>query len=302
MSEVVPATAPDLPSAKWRAILRVLKRLPQAGLSRGFGRVADLRIPARMRPRILGAVADALAIDLSEAEHPLREYRTINELFVRRLKPGLRSWPESDRVVASPVDGIVGQSGTIDDGRLIQAKGRLYTAGALLDDAEQAARYQAGHFITIYLSPRHYHRIHTPVSGDIHMARHVPGALLPVNEAAVLHVESLFATNERLITYVDGALGRTAVVAVGAYNVGRISASFDPGWSGTPGSSVTNRKHAVAETRRYEPPKRVAHGGEIMVFHLGSTVVMLFEPGRITLDAALAPGAEVQVGQPIARA
>ncbi|HKG94248.1 MAG TPA: archaetidylserine decarboxylase, partial [Gemmatimonadaceae bacterium] len=234
-------------------------------------------------------------------ERPLQEYRTINELFVRRLKPGLRSWPAGDTVVASPVDGVVGQSGVIADGRLIQAKGRHYSAGALLDDDAEGARYQAGHFVTIYLSPRHYHRIHTPLPGEIRAARHVPGALLPVNEAAVLHVESLFATNERLITYVDGALGRVAVVAVGAYNVGRISAVFDPGWSGTPGAAVTNRRHAVAETRHYDPPKRVDAGGEVMVFHLGSTVVLLFQPGSVELDALLVPGAEVRVGQPIAR-
>lgn len=295
----VPKVSPDLPSAKWRAILRILKRLPQAGMSRGFGRIADAAIPEALRPRVLNTVIGALGIDGSEAELPLSSYRTINEYFVRRLKPGLRSWPQHEMVAASPVDAIVGQNGFVRDGQLLQAKGRFYTAADLLDDADVAKRFDGGAFITLYLSPRHYHRIHTPTSGAIPMARHVPGALLPVNEAASMHVDRLFARNERLICYVDGPCGWIAVVAIGAYNVGRISAAFDPAWSGATG--VTNRKAARAETRRYDPPVKVNVGDEIMAFHLGSTVVLLFEPRRANLYSALIPGVEVRVGEPIAR-
>jgi phosphatidylserine decarboxylase len=296
----VPRVSPDLPSAKWRAILRVLKRMPQAGMSRGFGRIADTPIPETLRHRVLSTVITALGIDATEAELPLTDYRTINEFFVRRLKPGLRTWPEHPMVAASPVDAIVGQSGFVRDGQMVQAKGRFYTAEELLDDAEQARRFNGGGFITLYLSPRHYHRIHTLCAGTIPMARHVPGALLPVNEAASQHVDRLFARNERLICYVDGAFGRVAVVAIGAYNVGRISAAFDPEWAaGSP--SVTNRKEAKANTRVYEPLLPVGIGDEIMAFHLGSTVVLLFEPRRANLYSALIPGTEVKVGEPIAR-
>ncbi|MGH7459540.1 MAG: archaetidylserine decarboxylase, partial [Longimicrobiales bacterium] len=180
-----------------------------------------------------------------------------------------------------------------------QAKGRYYTAAALLDDPEQGRKFAGGSFVTLYLSPRHYHRIHTPTPGVVSQARHVPGALLPVNSAAVQLVDDLFAHNERLICYVDGALGRIAVVAVGAYNVGRISAAFDPQWNGDR-LGVTNRKGARAETHTYNPPRPVTRGAEIMAFHLGSTVVMLFEPGVELLPALSAR--EVRVGQPIARA
>ena len=290
-------------SPAWSAVLAALARLPQGALSRFAGRLADAPIPRPLRRSVLTTFARSVGIDLSEVERPLEQYRSIGEFFVRRLRADARAWPADDRVIASPVDGVVGQLGRIAEGRALQAKGRDYSVAEMLADPEAAERFEGGEFLTIYLSPRHYHRIHTPVGGEIHAARHVPGALLPVNEAAVLHVDNLFATNERLITYVDSAaLGRVAVAAVGAYNVGRISATYDPGWSGTPGSAVTNRRHAVAETRRYDPPKRIDVGGEIMVFHLGSTVVMLFERGRITLDAALVPGAEVRVGQPIAHA
>ncbi|HSL71189.1 MAG TPA: archaetidylserine decarboxylase, partial [Longimicrobiales bacterium] len=263
---------------------------------------ADLRLPRPVRPRVLGTFAAALGIDTSEAELPLSEYESINAFFVRKLKPGARAWPTDETVIAAPVDGVVGQVGLIGAGHLMQAKGRRYSAAALLDDEVQAQRYHDGAFITLYLSPRHYHRIHTPAAGEIRIARHVPGALLPVNGAAVMHVDALFARNERLITYVDTWLQRIAVVAVGAYNVGRISATYDPTWSGGQGVDwVTNRKAAEAETKQYDPARLVGVGDEIMAFHLGSTVVLLFERDVVELAGALEPGGEVRVGQPIAR-
>lgn len=298
MTEPVPDVTPQPPSIQWRAILAALRRLPQAGMSRGFGRLADVQIPPALRGTIIGGFARLLGIDTNEAEHPVTAYRSINEYFVRHLKPGVRAWPVQPNLVASPVDGIIGQSGAIHNGRLLQAKGRWYTAAALLDDAEEAARFDGGVFITIYLSPRHYHRIHTPIAGTIDKASHVPGALLPVNEAAVLHIEDLFARNERLICYITGAVGRVAVAAIGAYNVGRISAAFDAAWRDT--SWVTNIRHSKRESKRYDPPRQVATGDEIMAFHLGSTVVLMFEPGRVRLEKH-EPGADVRVGQVIAR-
>jgi phosphatidylserine decarboxylase len=296
--EHVPAVSPDLPSRPWRTMLALLERLPQASLSRSFGRLADLRLPPAMRRPVIGTFARAVGIDLSEAEHPVQHYESLNQFFVRRLRPGLRSWPDDDRSIASPVDGIIGRIGTVENGRLIQAKGRHYSAADLLADATESRRYDGGTFITIYLSPRHYHRIHAPCGGSIARAVHVPGALLPVNEAAVLHVNDLFPRNERLICFIDGEPGRAAVVAVGAYNVGRISAAFDQEWAG-PGGSVTNRKQADRQVRTYDPPKPVRQGDEIMAFHLGSTIVMLFEPG---LQAAgQAPGTEVRLGSVLAR-
>jgi phosphatidylserine decarboxylase len=297
----VPAVTPDLPSTRWRTILGLLKKLPQAGLSRSFGRLADTKIPAPLRSRVLGGVAAALGIDLSEAELPLEQYESINQLFVRRLKPGLRSWPADPGVASSPVDAIVGQCGMIERGRILQAKGRYYSAAELLDEADEAERFAEGTFLTLYLSPRHYHRIHSPAPGRIPRARHVPGSLLPVNDAAVRHVDRLFALNERLMCYVDGALGRIAVVAVGAYNVGRISAAFDTHWTGQEPEGVTNRKGALPETRVYDPPRPVDRGAELMAFHLGSTVVLLFEPAWGRLSDRLVAGNEVKVGQPVLR-
>ena len=295
--------SPDLPALRWRAALSLLRRLPQGALSRGFGRMADAPIPRAMRPAVLGAFARAVGADVSEAEQPLEAYPTLNRFFTRKLRPGARSWPADPSVVASPVDGAVGQTGIVREGRLIQAKGRWYEVAQLLEDPGCAARYEGGVFITLYLSPRDYHRIHAPVAGEIREARHVPGALLPVNAPSVAHMPDLFARNERLMCHVDGPLGRVAVVAVGAYNVGRISAAFDPAWNAPDGRSawVTNRRGLQSAVRRYDPPVAVKQGDEIMTFHLGSTVVLVFEPGKIKLAEALEPGSPVRLGMAIGR-
>lgn len=295
--------APDLPPLRWRAALSLLARLPQGALSRGFGRVADVPITPALRTTVLGAFARAVGADVAEAELPLESYPTLNRFFTRRLAAGVRTWPEDPRIVASPVDAVVGQRGTVTRGRLIQAKGRLYDVAQLLEDPAAADRYEGGAFITLYLSPKDYHRIHAPVGGEIREARHVPGALLPVNAPAVAHLPDLFARNERLMCHVDGELGRVAVVAVGAYNVGRISAAFDAAWNAGPGESawVTNRRGMQSAAKAYDPPVRVNRGDEIMTFHLGSTVVLVFEPGRVTIDPSLRPGTPVRLGGTIAR-
>jgi len=169
--ERVPDVTPDLPSLRWRAIIGMLERLPQASLSRALGTLADIPVAPPLRRTVLGAFARLVGIDVSEAEKNIESYTSINDFFVRRLRPGVRVWPQTN-AIASPVDGVIGQHGRISGGQLIQAKGRHYSAGALLDDASAAARYEGGTFVTIYLSPRHYHRIHAPCRGSITEARH----------------------------------------------------------------------------------------------------------------------------------
>jgi phosphatidylserine decarboxylase len=262
-----------------------------------------LPVPRPFRRPLLGALAWALRMDLTEAADPVEAYRSASELFTRELKPGVRSWPTEAGVAGSPVDGIVGQSGRIEAGRVLQAKGREYTVAELLDDERMAARFVGGSYLTIYLSPRHYHRIHAPVAGRVSRARHVPGRLLPVNTPAVRGVDRLFPRNERLITYVEpapgakasgapgaGAPGAVAVVAVGAFNVGRITAAYDA-------TLVTNRRGARAETRLYDPPVALDRGAELMTFHLGSTVVLLFEDD-VALEPRV-PGSPILLGAPL---
>src|SRR5690606_13271902 len=188
-------------------------------------------------------------------------------------------------------------------GRVLQAKGRWYSVADLIGDDVEAERYEGGSFVTLYLSPRDYHRIHAPIGGTIPYARHIPGALLPVNAAAVAHVPHLFPRNERLLCAIDGRLGRVTVVAVGAYNVGRISAAFDQDWHAGEGETrwVTNRGGGELARHDYSPPISIERGEELMAFHLGSTVVLLLEPGRCELDPTLAAGRPVRLGMTLGR-
>ena len=294
---------PVPPSRRWRLLLPLLARLPQGALSRGFGRLADLPVPVAMRPAVFRSFAGAVGVNLDEVELPLDRYHSLNDFFVRRLRAGARTWPVDPDLLCSPVDGATGQAGRISEGRALQAKGRWYSVDELIGEPGAAERFEGGLFITLYLSPRDYHRIHAPVGGRIPYARHIPGALLPVNAPAVAHVPDLFPRNERLLCALDGEGGRVAVVAVGAYNVGRISAAFDPAWRAGEGENrwATNRRGARAARHDYDPPVLMERGDELMAFHLGSTVVLLLEPDRWKLEADLAPDAPVRLGMPLAR-
>ncbi len=292
------APAPQRVSLPWRLTLASLDRLPQGALSRLFGMLADLPLPRWARPVVIGTFARLAGVAVEEADQPILEYPSLNAFFVRRLEPGVHRWTGRPEVVASPVDGVIGAFGAVREGTLVQAKGLNYTASELLGDDDQARVYEGGSFLTLYLSPRHYHRIHTPMPGHVVNARHVPGRLFPVNGPSVSSIEGVFARNERLLCTLSGALGPLAIVAVGAYNVGRISAAFDPSWTGRAGGSITNRNEPPPPERRYRHPIPIEEGDELMAFHLGSTVILLVPPGAALVDG-LTPGREVRVGEPL---
>ena len=289
--------------ASWsgRLLLAFLSRIPRAVASRALGRLADAKIPRRLRGPLIGAFARMVGARMREAARPPADYASLNAFFARRLAPGARRWPSDASLVTSPVDGVLTRFGAVEDGRLVQAKGRRYQAAALLASEEAAGCFHGGLYATIYLAPRHYHRIHAPVAGCLRTATYVPGGLFPVNAAAVAEIPDLLATNERVVCAFTGDAGRIALVAVGAYNVGRISTAFDPGWGGGEGGWVTNRRPPSERRRVYRPPLAVSRGEELMAFHLGSCVVMLLERGSHEWVPGLAPGMEVRLGEALAR-
>jgi phosphatidylserine decarboxylase len=266
--------------------------VPKHGLSRLVGAATRARLPGPLLRAAVRAFAARYQVDLSECP-PLEGYRTFGEFFARPLLPGRRPVAPGDQVVVSPVDGVVSECGVAAEGRLVQAKGIDYTADALLADAALARRVAGGAFATLYLSPRDYHRIHFPLGGRVTGWRCVPGTLWPVNPASVANVPGLFARNERLVTALETPLGLCAVVAVGATVVGRVRAFYDPE------VPVTNVRGAALRSRDYPSPVAVQKGSELGAFEMGSTVILLFEPGRVALSAAAAPGARVRVGEAI---
>jgi phosphatidylserine decarboxylase len=239
-----------------------------------------------VRLAAMRAFALRYGIDLSECDS-LDAFRTFGEFFARPLRAGARPIAPGDDVIVSPVDGAVSEAGTAEDGRLVQAKGLDYAVEALLADAALAERFRGGPFVTLYLAPRDYHRIHFPLGGRVTGYRYVPGRLWPVNPASVAGVPGLFTVNERLVTVLETPLGWCAVVAVGATIVGRIRAYYDPT------IPVSNLPRSTPVVRQYPTPIPVEKGQELGAFEMGSTVILLLEPGKAALRQELRRGSRV---------
>jgi len=233
-------------------------------------------VPVPLREATYRAFARATGADLGEAELDLRAYSSLGDLFARRLRPGARSVCEDYGAVVSPCDGVLAARGTAVDGALVQAKGRNYQLEDLVVDEELAGKLRGGDYATIYLSPKDYHRVHTPLDGTIIRYDYIPGALWPVNPVVAQRRDQLLSRNERVvITLKAGRLGMVAIVMVAASGVGNIALSHAP-------ESVVWR--AAGEPRRIEVGVEVQKGEELGAFRLGSTVVMAFEPGAVALD------------------
>jgi phosphatidylserine decarboxylase len=192
----------------------------------------------------------------------------------------------------SPVDGEVGQVGTIAQGRLLQAKGLHYGLEDLLAE-EDAAEFQGGEFATLYLSPRDYHRVHMPLTGELRRMRYVPGRLFSVNRAATRWVPRLFARNERVICSFRTELGSMALILVGALLV----AGLETVWHGPitpPRGRPLDRHYPSGDAMT------LARGAEMGRFNMGSTVILLLPPGSVTWEPTLGEGAKVKMGERIA--
>jgi phosphatidylserine decarboxylase len=237
-------------------------------------------------------------VDMAEAAEPdPAAYTSFNDFFTRALRPGARPLAEAgpDDLLC-PVDGAISQCGAVDGERIFQAKGHDYTATALVGgDAALAAPFAGGHFATLYLSPRDYHRIHMPCAGALRHMLHVPGALYSVNPATAQAVPGLFARNERVVCLFDDAAGRPFVmVLVGATIVGSMATV----WHG----QVNPPRPGRVREWRYGPGEvRLARGAEMGRFLLGSTVVLLFPPGPLAFEPAWTPGAPIRMGELMAR-
>ncbi len=270
-------------SAPSPALIHALRLVPRKGLSRTVRRLTQVRNEMMVRQ-----FAARFELDMSEAEHPLEEYKTILELFTRRLKPGLRTIDPGPEAFVSPVDGAYLVSGQVGDGTLVQAKGRTYSVDALLAESGASEVFAGGSYITIYLSPQDYHRIHSPVDGQIAGYTYVPGDLWPVNPAGVAHVDSLFAVNERVMTHLETeTFGRVELVMVGATNVGHIKLAYDD-------AIATNTGGKKVQKRVYDDAKDVARADELGVFEMGSTVVMVTEK-RVNFES-FTPGQKIKLG------
>ncbi len=232
-------------------------------------------------------------VNMAEAAEPdIAAYASFNEFFTRALKPGAR--PLAASALVSPVDGEISQVGAIEGEQIFQAKGHRYSTTALVGgDAALAAPFNGGHFATLYLSPKDYHRIHMPCAGRLTRMIHLPGELFSVNPTTARGVPGLFARNERVVCVFEGAMGPWILALVGATIVGSMATV----WHG-----VVNppRPASLREWRYDDRDLRLAQGAEMGRFLLGSTVVLLLPPGPLKFNPAWAPGGAIRMGEAMA--
>jgi phosphatidylserine decarboxylase len=267
--------------------------MPKQAMTALGGVVAGARGGA-VTQAIIRRFVKRFGVNLAEAaQSDISAYATFNLFFTRALAPGARPIAQADWVC--PVDGAISGFGAIERDQIFQAKGHRYSSAALLGgDAALAAEFNDGHFATLYLSPKDYHRIHMPCAGRLLRMMHVPGALFSVNPATAQSVPGLFARNERVVCIFETKFGLLALVLVGATIVGSMATV----WHG-----VVNPPRS-AWLREWSYPDRevrLVQGDEMGRFLLGSTVVMLWPKLPLRFNADWQPGGAVRLGQAMAR-
>ena len=266
--------------------------LPKRALTRFAGWVAGARGGGATTALIRWFIG-RYGVNMAEAaQSDPAAYASFNEFFTRALRPGVRPLDGADLIC--PVDGAISQFGAIQDGRIFQAKGHDYSATALLGgDGALAAHFHGGHFATLYLSPKDYHRIHMPCAGRLLRMIHVPGELFSVNPTTARGVPGLFARNERVVCVFDAEHGPWVMVLVGATIVGSMATV----WHGVVNAP---RPGTVREWAYQDQAIDLPRGAEMGRFLLGSTVVMLFPAGPLRFNPAWAPGGALRMGQAMA--
>ncbi len=233
-------------------------------------------------------------VNMAEAANPdIASYASFNEFFTRPLKADARPLAEADFLC--PVDGAISQFGPIERDQIFQAKGHQYSTTALVGgDRELAARFENGHFATLYLSPRDYHRIHMPCDGRLTRMIYVPGALFSVNPTTARGVPGLFARNERVVCVFESAHGPFVLTLVGATIVGSMATV----WHGV----VNPPRPGVVREWRYdgETAVNLKKGEEMGRFLLGSTVVMLFPKQTLRFNPEWSPARAIRMGEAMA--
>lgn len=269
-----------LPTRALSSAMHWLTRIEAAWFKNGF-----IRFFMRLFPTI--------SLDEAVVRDPT-QFRSFNEFFTRALVPGARAVDPDVRAFVSPVDGTVSQFGDLTGGELIQAKGHRYSAETLLAGrADWAAEFAGGQFITIYLAPYNYHRIHMPLKGTLREWAYVPGRLFSVNHATARALPGVFARNERVVAIFDTELGPLAMVLVGALFVG----STETVWAGeiTPPHVRDPAPHCYAQRE----PIVLEKGMEMGRFNMGSTVILL-TPRKLAWRPALASLQTLRMGERIA--
>jgi phosphatidylserine decarboxylase len=278
-------------SAVTYATAQILRVLPRARISQVAGHLADVRWSEGVGRAVVALYSRLYDVSLDECAHR-GPWPSFDAFFTRELKNGARDVGGDPRTILSPADGRIESLGRVGLDRRFMVKGRPYSVEELVGSAAEAERFTGGAGFVVYLSPRDYHRVHAPVGGVVRRIRSMPGDYFPVNGIGLAHVPNLFVRNRRVAFDIeaDGGAdgpGRVTVVMVAAIVVGRITAK------GVDARDVPFGDHV------FDPPLRVERGGELGIFHLGSTAVVFVE--ERAAGTWLASEGPVRYGQPLLR-
>ena len=202
----------------------------------------------------------------------IRDFPTYNAFFTRKLKKKYRPIENSQLSIVSPVDGEIIDHGIVDNNMLIQAKKYKYSVEELLGEELNIVNDSKPYFITIYLAPTDYHRIHCPYAGFISSTKHIGESLLSVNKKAQENISHLYIKNERALMRIENNSFSYFLISVGASIVG----SIVPFWSDAASKSrqdyINEWNEGPKENRR-----KTTKGQELAHFKMGSTVILIFE-------------------------
>jgi phosphatidylserine decarboxylase len=270
------------------AAAQLLRVLPRNAISRAMGSLCEANLPAPLMRGIVAAYSRAYDVNLEEVCPTSLPYTSFDSFFTRKLREGARPIEGDEATLVSPADGRMVDAGRADLEGTIQVKGKPYTVEELVGDREWARELVGGGFTVVYLSPRDYHRVHSPISGKVVRVFGIEGDRYPVNAIGEQHVPGLFVKNRRVVIEVHSPeFGRVAVVMVGAMIVGRMSV-------------VCVDQPDVQGEHLLSPAFEVKRGDELGKFHLGSTVVLLLPPDRF--DRWVREPGDVNYGQAMALA
>lgn len=282
------------PTYAQRAKIAFQYMMPQLYLTQAAGWLAERKWGA-VTHLIIKLFAKKYQVNLAEAEKTeASDYASFNEFFIRPLKEHARPINQDPKALCLPADGRVSESGRIEENQLLQAKGHHFSLETLLaNDFTLADKFKNGNFITTYLSPRDYHRVHMPCDATLRKMIYVPGELFSVNPFLAEHVPNLFARNERVICEFDTVFGPMVQILVGA----TITASMSTVWAGVINPPRTKEVMVYEYLTTGETAVHLKKGQEMGAFRLGSTVINLFPKGAVELETYLKAGEPTKMGE-----
>jgi phosphatidylserine decarboxylase len=264
-------------------------KIPRRLLTRFVGWFSRIEQPLvrTISLRVWGFFAD---LDLSDANQT--HFRSMHNCFTRTLKDGARPVTMDPDIVVSPCDAIVGASGAVQDGQVLQVKGFPYQLDDLLGDAEHAAIFRNGRYLTLRLTSSMYHRFHAPHDCQVQVVSHFPGDTWNVNPVTLKRVERVFCRNERAVIRTTlAATGHPmTLVPVAAILVAGIRLRF---------LDIALRSHPPGR-RTFPCDASLRKGEEMGWFEHGSTIIV-FVPEGFALCDTVREGVTIRAGQPLLR-